>query len=164
MSKAKKIIGGLLEGTGELVKETAEKVAETVGPTKLVESAVGPKKSGSELGEYLESLSGNLSAEELEKKKREYEEQQKEEIEKSQKVIKEALPAHLKPPSSEKKPSVYEENIAEEEKKKAQEVETLKKKPKPLIVPAGQQKGILGGRKKRPKTADLEIGRDIKIG
>ena len=163
MTTLKKIIGGIAEGVGEVIKEGAKEIAETVDPTKLIESAIGPKKTGNEFTEYLKGISGNLSSEDLETKRKEFEKKEAIEKAEAEKVIREALPAHLKPTQTSREPSVYERNIREEEMKNAQAIEAQKKQPKTISAPAGKVTGVLGG-KRRPKSADFEAKHDAKVG
>ena len=163
MSTVKKIIGGIAEGVGEFVKEGAKDIAETVNPAKMVEQAIGPKKTSNEFTEYLRSLGGNLTDAEVERKRKEFEEKQKTEMSQAENIIKQALPDHLKPKPAAQEPSIYERNIQEEEMKKARAVEAQKKQPKTISAPTGKVTGVLGGRK-RPKSSDFEAGKNIKIG
>ena len=162
MGITKKIITNIAEGVGEFVKEGGKQIAETVDPAKMLEQTLGLKKPN-EFTEYLKSLGGNLSPEEIEKKKQEYQVRQKEEISKAENVIRQALPEHLRPIPKAKEPTVYEKIIGEEEMKKARAVEAQKNQPKTISTPLGKVTGVLGGRK-RPKSSDFEAGKNIKIG
>lgn len=167
MSKVKKIIGGLLEGGVEVVKDSARQLADTVSPVKIIEQAIGqPKSEGSEVTQYLKDLSGSLSEEEIEKKKKELGEKEQQELEEARKSIQSAVPEHMRLRKEKKEPSIYEQNVQEEERKKALAVEAQKKQQaQSSFPPSGKkQRGSLFAKKKRPKTADFERSKNIKIG
>jgi len=158
-----KIIKSIVEGAGELVKDSVKQVKEVIDPAKLIDQATGAVKKD-EFSKYLKNLGGNLTEDEIETRRKEFEAKKEKEMEEAQKVIRSLLPGHLKP-YREKEPSVYDENIRREEMKKAQAEEAKKKEQKEsLFVPAGQQKGILGGVKRKPATADFERQKNVKIG
>ena len=165
MAAGKKIIRSIIEGGAEFVKESAGQMAETVDPVKLIEQTTGTHSASHEFSDYLKNLVGNLSESEIEKKRQEFEKEQKTVLEEAEKVIKSALPAHLKPAVPAKKPSVYEQNIRDEEMKKAKAVEAQKQQKKAIVVPTGIRRGILGGlKRKKPRSTDLEVGKNIKTG
>ena len=167
MSKVKKIIGGLLEGGIEIVKDSARQLAGAVSPVKIIEQVVSqPKTEDGEVTKYLKDLSGNLSEGDIEKKKKELEEKKQQELEEARKSIQSAIPAHMRPRPEPKEPSIYEQNVQDEERKKALAVEAQKKQQaQSSFPPSGkQQRGSLFAKKKRPKTADFEKSKNIKIG
>ena len=164
MKTAKKIIGSIIEETGEFVRDSARQVAETVDPVKLMEQAAGIKKQESEFSKYLKGLGGSITEAELEKRKKEFAEKQEKDMEEAKSIINKAIPDHLKP-IKETEPSDYEKKMQEEEMKKAQAVEAQKTQQKQaMIVPAGQQKGVLGGKKKKPLSSAFESAKNIKVG
>lgn len=163
----KKVISNIIEGAGELLKDSAKQVAETVDPVKMMENALGIKKNnppaGGEFSDYLKNLGGNLSESDLEKKKKEFEVGKAKEMEEAQKIIRQSLPDHLKPRISAGEPSIFEKKGQEEEMKKAQMVEAQKKQPKNISAPMGKVTGILGKRRK-PQSSGFESSKNIKIG
>ena len=165
MSKAKKIIGALIEGGAEIVKDSARQLSDTVSPVKMVEQALGTPQSGKEdeFSKYLKNLGGELTPAEMEKKRQEFAEKQAGEMDQATQVIKAALPDHLKPPSGPPEASVFEKMKQEEEHKKAMQVEAQKKQKGAIAAPAGKKTGVLGKRKK-PASSDFETGKNKKIG
>lgn len=124
-NKAKKIISGLIKGGFEVVKVSAEQIAGTVSPVpeKLVETAVGttapPKKD--EFGEYLKGLS-DVSPEELEKRQKELSDEEQKELDKTRKVLRAAVPPHMRPREKPPEPRIYDELW----KKKKEKEEAIK--------------------------------------
>ena len=166
MSKAKKVIRGLLEGGAEVITDSARQLAGIASPPKLLEHVLGqPKSKKNEVTEYIQNLSGK-SPEEIKKKEKELEEKQQKELEDVRKELKQTTtPVHMRT-RKRKEPSIYEKGIEEEERKKALAVETQKKqKAQSAFPPSGkQQRGSFLAKKKRPKAADFEVGKNIKIG
>jgi len=160
----KKIITEMLEGVGEFVKDSAKQAAETIDPIKIIDQAAGVNRREDELTKYLKDLGGNLTAEELEKKKKEFEEKAAREKKEAEKVIKAAIPAHLRP-TVDREPSIFDRNKQEEEIKKADELQAQKKQQmESVAVPSGQQKGILAGKRRKPVSSDFERQKNVKIG
>ena len=169
MSKVKKIITGIIEGGAEAVKDSAKQIAETVSPVKMLEQALGitpPTSLGEdEFAKYLKNLGGDLTPQEMEKKRAEFAAREDSEMDEARKVIKSALPDHLKPPPGPPKPSVYDQLKQEEEQKKALAVEAQKKQKQPIAAPSGKQaRGSLFAKKKRKASSDIEMGKNIKVG
>lgn len=167
MSKVKKIITSIIEGGAEAVKDSAKQIAGTVSPVKMLEQALGtaPSAQEDEFVKYLKNLGGDLTAEEMEKKRAEFAAREDSEMDAARKVIKSALPDHLKPPSGPPKPSVFDQMKQEEEQKKALAVEAQKKQKQPIAAPSGKQaRGSLFAKKKRKAAADIELGKNIKVG
>lgn len=158
-----KIVGNIIEGAGELLKDSAKQVAETVDPVKMMENALGINKNKNEFSDYLKNLGGNLSESDLEKKKKEYEVGKTKEMEEAQKIIRQSLPDHLKPRHSAGEPSIFEKKGQEEEMKKAQMVEAQKKEVKVINAPQGKVTGSLGKKRKQTGT-NFEAQKNIKIG
>lgn len=168
MSKAKKIISGLIKGGFEFTKDSAKQIADTVAPGKLLEQAVsGVPQRKDEFSEYLKNLGPNLSEEEIAKKRKEFEERDQKELEEERKKLWATVPPHMRLPEKPKSLSPYEQAIQEEEKKKAMAVEAQKKQQQqqPLAAPAGKQpRGMLFA-KKRPATKGFEgLQKDTKVG
>jgi len=160
MSKVKSIITGGFE----IVKDSAKQLADTVSPGKLIEQAIGSKPQGNEFSEYLKNSGPNLSPEELEKKKKELSEADQQKLEEERRKLPgiSTTPAHMRPPERQKELRPYDANIQEKEREKAQIVEAQKKQP--FVNPSSKQtRGMLGARR-RPKSADFEAGKNIKIG
>lgn len=166
MTTAKKIIKNIIEGGLEFVKDSGKQIGETVSPEKMLDSVLGPKETTDEFTKYLQSLGGELTPEQIEQKKKEFEENKIKEMEEARKVLKGSVPPHMKPSPQPRQPSPYEEVVQEGERKKAILLETQQKqRQQQVFTPAGkQQRGSLFARKKRPKTADFEAGKNIKIG
>ena len=167
MSKVKKIITGIIEGGAEAVKDSAKQIAETVSPVKMLEQALGtaPPAQEDEFAKYLKNLGGELTPQEMEKKRAEFAARENSEMDEARKVIKSALPDHLKPPPGPPKPSVYDQLNQEEEQKKALAVEAQRKQKHSIAAPAGKQaRGSLFAKKKRRASSDFEIGKNIKVG
>lgn len=161
MSVAKKIITGGFE----IVKDSAKQLADTVSPGKLIEQAIGSKPQGNEFADYLKGLGPNLSPQELEKKKKEHSESDQQKLEEERKKLQVAptIPAHMRLPEKPKELRPYDAKNQEDEGKKAQIVEAQRKN-QPLADPKSKQsRGMLGARR-RPKSADFEAGKNIKIG
>lgn len=164
MTKVKKIIGDIMEGGAELLKDSAKQIGETVSPVKMLEQAIGQKPlQDDEFTKYLKTLGGELTAEQIEEKKKEFEAKGQGEMEEARKVLHQALPDHLKPRSKIQKLNTFEEAKQEEERKKAMQIEAQKKQPKTIALPQGKVTGVLGGRKKH-KASDFEMGKNIKVG
>lgn len=166
MTSTKKIIKGILEGGIEAVSDSAKQVTNTVSPTSLVEHALGvnPQKPN-ELTQYLKTLSPDLTAEELEKKKKEFTGSQDAGLEEARKTIRAALPDHMKLPEKPRELTPYEQTIQDLERKKAREVEMQQKQQSQVVTPAGkQQQGGLLVKKKRPSANTFETSKNIKIG
>src|SRR3989338_4705574 len=106
MSKVKKIITGIIEGGAEAVRDSAKQIGETVSPVKMLEQALGtvPPAQEDEFVKYLKNLGGDLTPQEMEKKRAEFAAREESEMDKARKVIKSALPDHLKPLSGPPKP------------------------------------------------------------
>lgn len=166
MSTAKKLIKGILEGGFEAAKDSVKQVTDTVSPTALVEHALGTNtQQPNELTEYLKTLSPDLTAEELEKKKKEFTGSQDAGLEEARKTIRAALPDHMKLPEKPRELTPYEQTIQDMERKKAGEVEMQKKQQSQVVTPVGkQQQGGLLARKKRPASSSFETSMNIKIG
>lgn len=150
--KVKRIITGGLE----IIKDSAEELGKTVGPGALIEAALHPggSRKPNEFSEYLQKSGPNLSEEELKKRKEELSEEEKKQMEEDRKTLRQAVPAHMRPPPEPQELRAYEANIQEKEREKAMQVEAMKKKPKPLVTPVSvQSRGILGAirRKQSPK-------------
>lgn len=160
MIKVKKIIiGGL-----EFVKDSAKQLAQTVSPDALVKQALG-QQTGNEFTDYLKGLGPNLSPEEMEKKKKEYADDEQKKMEEARNLIKAALPAHMRLPQKPAIPGPYEAAIQEEERKKAQQVEAQKKNPQPLSTPISKQtRGMLGGKKRSANKGFEGMQKDSKVG
>ena len=163
MGTAKKVIGTILEATGEFVKDSGKQVAEAVNPVKMMEWVLGINKPANEFSDYLKNLGGNLSEADIEKRKKEFEDKKTKEMEEAQKVLRQALPDHLKPKLN-REPSIFEKNKQEEEMKKAQMVEAQKKQPKSISAPQGKVTGVLGGKKRKPQSSQFESAKNVKIG
>lgn len=166
--KAKKIITGLLEGSVEAIKDSAKQITETVAPGALLEQAIGtgqPKKD--EFSEYLKKLGPELTPEELEKKKQEFSQKDLKEKQEAQKILSAATtPTHMRLPQKSPGQSVYDQNMKELEEKKALQVE-MQQKQNQQVIPVMSQKAAPGGlfsKKRRPKSSDLEAGKNIKVG
>ena len=166
MGDAKKIISNITENVCELVRDSAKQIAETVDPVKMMEQAVGIKRNdppaGGEFSKYLKGLGGNITEEEMEKRKKDFETQKEKEMEEAKKIISGALPAHLRP-TGPREPSIFEKNKQEEEMKKAQMVEAQKKQPKSIAAPVQKVTGV-AARKKKTNTTNFEAQKNIKIG
>lgn len=167
MSKVKKIITSIIEGGAEAVKDSAKQIAGTVSPLKMLEQALGtvPPSQEDEFVKYLKNLGGDLTPQEMEKKRAEFAAREDSEMDAARKVIKSALPDHLKPPPGPPKPSVFDQMKQEEEQKKALAVEAQKKQKQPIAAPSGKQaRGSLFAKKKRKAATDIEMGKNIKVG
>ncbi|MBI2616780.1 hypothetical protein HYW55_01440 [Candidatus Gottesmanbacteria bacterium] len=155
-----KIIKSIITNTFEAVKDSAKQVADTVSPGSLLEQALGKQKSqSSEFTEYLKNVGGELSPEELEKKKKEFSQSDQEKLEETRKKLLPSVPAHMKPPPTAKGPRPYEATIQEEERKKAQAVEMQKKQASQQITPPSGKKarGSLFSKKKKATPTGFEV-------
>lgn len=160
MIKVKKIITGGLE----FVKDSAKQLAQTVSPDTLVKQALG-QQTNSEFTDYLKGLGPNLSPEGMEKKKKEYADDEQKKMEEARNLIKAALPDHMRLPQKPATPGPYEAAIQEEERKKAQQVEAQKRNPQPLSMPTSKQtRGMLGGKKKSANKGFEGLQKDSKVG
>lgn len=163
MSKTKQVIKNIISGGFEVVKDSAKQLGKTVSPAGFIEQAM-ETKSGDEFTDYLKNLGDpNLTGANLEKKKKEVSEKEEEEKKKLRTFL-QATPAHMRIAQKQTAPRPYEEGIAEEERKKAMQIEQAKKQPKPLMQPTGKQPQSMLGARRRPKSADFEAGKNIKIG
>lgn len=160
MIKVKKIITGGLE----FVKDSAKQLAQTVSPDALVKQALGQQTS-SEFTDYLKGLGPDLSPEEMEKKKKEYADDEQRKMEEARSMIKAAIPDHMRLVQKPQEPGPHEAAIQEEERKKAQRVEALKKSPQPLSMPTSKQaRGMLGGKRKSANKGFEGMQKDSKTG
>lgn len=161
-SKLKKIITGGLE----VIKDSAKQIAGTVSPGVLLEQALGSKSQrNDEFAQYLKGLGPNLTKEELEQKKKEFEQGDKNKLDATRKFLQAAIPPHMRlsPKPSELRP--YEAMIRDEERKKAMSVEAQKKQPQPLSTPTGKQpRGMLFGRKKQQAKGFEGLVKDARVG
>lgn len=158
--KVKKIITGGLE----FVKDSAKQLAQTVSPDALVKQALG-QQTINEFTDYLKNLGPNLSPEEMEKKKKEYSDEEQKKLEEARNLIKSAMPDHMRLSQRPPVPGPYEEAMKEEERKKAFEVEAANKGPKPLAMPTSKQsRGMLFGKKKSVNKGFEGLQKDSKVG
>lgn len=166
MSNTKKIVKGILESGFEAVKDSAKQATDTVSPTALVDHALGTNtQQPNELTEYLKTLSPDLTAEELEKKKKEFTGSQDAGLEEARKTIRAALPDHMKLPEKPRELTPYEQTIQDLERKKAKEVETQRQQQSQVMTPVGkQQQGGLLVKKKRTSSTSFESKQNVKIG
>jgi len=162
MSKVKKIIKSVIIEGFEAVKDSAKQIGETISPTGLLESAIGPKQKNNEFTDYLKGL-GPLSEEQLNKKKKEYEDREKSDLEKARNILRPSIPDHMKLPQKPVESRPYEQVAQDEEQKKAMAVEAQKRGPtQPLAVPKSKPKGRLGQTSQKATTEGLK--KDTRIG
>ncbi|MBI3379279.1 hypothetical protein HY029_00830 [Candidatus Gottesmanbacteria bacterium] len=160
MIKVKKIITGGLE----FVKDSAKQIAQTVSPDALARQALGQQPKN-EFGDYLKNLGPNLSPEEMEKRKQEYQTSEQKELEEARKVLKNTTPRHMQPEQKPPELRPFEVLAQEEERRKAQQLEAQKKNPQPLPMPSSKQaRGMLGGRKKSANKGFEGLQKDSKVG
>lgn len=162
MSIAKKIIKGSLE----IVKESAKQLADTLSPTAFLEQALGSKpKRDDEFAKYLKGLGGDLSKEQMEEKRKEFDESDEKKLEIARKMIKAALPSHMQLPYTQRQPRPYEVSVQEMERKKAAAIEAGKKQQQSAVAPAGKQpRGMLFGVKKKGGKGFEGLAKDTKVG
>lgn len=157
MSKTKQVIKNIFSGGFEGVVDSAKQVGRTVSPAAFLTQAVGTQK-GSEFTEYLKNVGDpNLTGAELEKKKKELSEKEEEEKKKLRTFL-QATPPHMRPREKPAAVRPYEATIQDQERKKALQ------HPQPLMQPRGKQPQGMWRAQKRPKAADFEAGKNIKIG
>lgn len=163
MSKVKKIISSVISEGIEAVKDSASQIGETINPTSLLESAIGPKQKSSEFTDYLKGL-GPLTDEELEKKKKEYEDREKSELEKARSILRPSVPDHMQLPQKPQELRPYDQAVRDEEQKKALAVEAQKKSSaQPLTVPKSKPKGRFGMPVKQKATTE-GLKKDTRMG
>ncbi len=159
-NKVKKIITGGLE----FVKDSAKQLAQTVSPDELLRQALGQQPQN-EFTDYLKKVGKDLTPEEMAKKKSEFQTEEQRKLEEARKVIKAAMPAHMRPSQQQPAPRPYEVSVQEEERKKAQQVEAVKKTPQPLAMPVSKQsRGMLFGKKKSVNKGFEGMQKDTKVG
>lgn len=162
MSIAKKIIKGSLE----IVKESAKQLADTLSPTAFLEQAIGHKpQREDEFAKYLKGLGGDLSKEEIEKKRKEFDTSDQKKLDDARLLIKAALPPHMQIPTSrERQQRPYEQSMHELERKKAADVEAQKRQ-QPMPAPTSKQaRGMLFGVKKKGGKGFEGLAKDTKVG
>ncbi|MCL4338201.1 hypothetical protein M1271_00760 [Patescibacteria group bacterium] len=169
MGKAKKIIGKIIGGGFEAVKESAKQIADTVSPGALLEQALGKQKqSENTMGDYLKNLGDpSLTGDKLKEKEGEFKTEDEKKIEEARKLLQAAggLPAHMRLPPKEKELRPYELTVQEEEKKKAAQVEAQKKQRSSMPAPSGKQpRGMLFGKRKSGGKGFEGLSKDTKVG
>ncbi len=161
-------IKGIFEGGVEMVKDSAKQVADTVSPIKILEGALGGKKSPpkNEFTEYLKNCGPDLTPEQIEEKKKEFGNRDEEAMEEARKKLQAAIPDHMKLPLKQKELSPYEQAIQDEERKKAAAIEMQKKQQAQAVpAPSGKQaRGSLFAKKKRPQSNAFEQSKNTKVG
>lgn len=170
MSKTKQVIKNIITGGFEVVKDSAKQLGKTVSPAGFIEQALGTKsgppagEAGDEFTDYLKNLGDpNLTGANLEKKKKEVSEKEEEEKKKLRTFL-QATPPHMRPREKQAAPRPHEEVVQEEERKKAMQIEQMKSQPQPLMQPSVKQPQGMSGARRRPKSADFEAGKNIKVG
>lgn len=162
MSVAKKIIKGGLE----ILKDSAKQLADTISPAAILEQALGKKKQREDdFGQYLKGIGGDLSPEQIEKRRKEFEKTDEQKLEDARKMIKAALPSHMRLAPRPVAPRPYEMTIQDMEKKKAAAIEAGKKQQQSAVAPAGKQaRGMLFGVKKKGGKGFEGLAKDTKVG
>lgn len=159
----KKIIKTTLEEGVEFVKDSASQVGKAISPVEMLKQATGTQHS--EITDYLRNLSDkDLTPQQLEMKKKEQLLKDEEEAKKLRLFLN-STPDHLRPSPKQQPIRAHEATIQDEERKKAHAVEAQKKQAQQSVgMPVSKQtRGMLGA-KRKPKSSDFEVGKNIKIG
>ena len=168
MGKAKKIIGKIIGGGFEAVREGVKEVAQTVSPGALLEQALGTQKQTNEMGDYLKNIGDpNLTGDKLKAREGEFKTEDQKKLEAARKMLalQGGLPAHMRLPEKEKTLSPYEQSMKDLEQKKAAEVEARKKQQASAPAPSGKQpRGMLFGKKKSGGKGFEGLAKDSKVG
>ncbi len=161
MSKLKKIISVGFEA----VKDSAKQIADTVGPDKLLEQAMGVQKSGNEMADYLKNIGDpTLTGDNLKKKEEELKTDDEKKLEEARKMLT-SVPAHMRPTQKQEQPRAYEQTVQEEERKKAQVIEMQKRQSQAMAMPTSKQaRGMLFGRKRQTSKGFEGLVKDSKVG
>ncbi len=164
-SKVKKVISNIITGGFEAVKDSAKQIADTVGPDKLLEQAIGTTKSGNEMSDYLKNIGDpSLTGDKLKQVEDQYKSEDEKKLEEARKVLS-AIPAHMKLPQKRQQPSAYEQTVQEEERKKAQAVEAQKRQSQSMAMPTSKQtRGMLFGKKKSANKGFEGLSKDSRAG
>lgn len=164
-NKVKKAISSIITGGFEAVKDSAKQIADTIGPDKLLEQAIGVKKSGNEMAEYLKNVGDpTLTGDKLKQKENEFKTEDEKKLEAARKMLS-AIPAHMRLPQKQSQPGAYEQTVQEEERKKAQAVEMQKRQSQAMAMPTSKQaRGMLFGKKKSANKGFEGLVKDSKTG
>ncbi len=164
-SKVKKVISNIITGGFEVVKDSARQIAETIGPDKLLEQAMGVRKSGNEMADYLKNVGDpTLTGDKLKQAENQFKSEDEKKLEEARKMLS-AIPAHMRLPQKQQQPSAYEQTVQEEERKKAQAVEAQKRQSQSMAMPTSKQaRGMLFGKKKSANKGFEGLSKDSKAG
>ncbi len=164
-SKVKKVISTVLTGGFEVVKDSAKQIADTIGPDKLLEQAMGTKKSGNEMSDYLKNIGDpSLTGDKLKQTEDQFKTEDEKKLEEARKMLS-TVPAHMRLPQKQEQPRAYEQTVQEEERKKAQAVEAQKRQSQSMAMPTSKQsRGMLGGKKKSANKGFEGLSKDSKAG